>query len=57
LQACQAFGQYGRVVGTKSYVAQLAARAGFFAVEVEMGTRDPEHMAGVGQRPDEVEHG
>ena len=43
--------------GAESDVAQFAARAGGFAIEVEMGVRDGEDIGGIGELANEIEHG
>jgi hypothetical protein len=43
--------------GAESDVAEFAAGAGGFSVEVEVGVGDGEDFCGFGKFPDEIEHG
>ena len=54
LEVSQAFGERGGVVGAEGYVAELAAGARLFAVEVEMSALSAENLGRVGQGADEV---
>ncbi len=43
--------------GAEGDVAEFAAEAGGFAVEVEVGVGDGEDFGGIGEVADEIEHG